>query len=581
MKKIIYIFLSLLFFENLTFSHENLDLGEITTYIQDESSSSTTFNKEDIEKTSAKNLAEFLEKQGFLMMNTGGIGSMSNLSFGGYAGFCIKVYVDGVLANNPTSGEFDWNQVDINSIESISINYTPVFSNYEFAGISISIITKKFSSESGEIWTQSTSYANSLFDSNFVKVNYRSNIGLINYKLDFALQDAANCYELPNATSNSGNENRLGSGGISLDTFLGDFAINFDTRITYNQYACNLNSFIDGIGLEKSFNNRESLLLKYKNHHFRLTHQGISSKYNSSNNNIQTIDADYSISLDKENINIFTKFRSELSNSFHAHRFSLSAGSTKEFKIKNFMKITPSLSCLAYKNKNSDINLEALPSISFNLPYGLNYSVYRAFILPTFNQLYWQGAGFVPNPNLKAESGWGHTLTFNKKDFPIFAIIQNSWYTNKITWTGKSSQGTFAQNSKNGLFLSATLGSNYKWEKWGYKCSFTYNKAVIEKWSGPQIMWVPKFQGCAEVFTNFGIFDFKINFSFVGKRPKSNENFSYYDAYYLLSASILMHISNKMEFAIIGNNLLDYRYYYHDNFSAPSRSINFNARIFF
>lgn len=557
---------------------EPINLGKITTYIETKTSLSKEYTKEQIEQSLAKDLSDFLEKEGFLIINSGGIGSFTNVSIGGYSGFCIKVYIDGVLANNPSTGEFDWNQLDINSIESIKINYAPQSSDTEFAGASISISTKKYSMEFGEMSGQTISYANSLFDSTLLKANFCSNIGPLNYKLDISTQQASNNYELPNSKTNKGNENRLGSAGLSFDTFLGDLALSFDSHLSYNQYATNTTSILDGTGVEKSLNNRESLLLNYKNHKLGLIHQGVKSDYNSTHQNVQTLEANYSFKSKKTGYINFSKLRYEFSNSFNAQRFSLSFGTTKNFIFNNGFSIIPSLICLGSKSTDSSILLEPLPKVSFVSPFGLTYSIFRSFSLPTFNQLYWNDNYYIPNPNLVPESGWGHSLSFLRTDFPLYAIIQNSWYANKITWAGKNENGSFAENSKNGIFLSATLGSNYSWKYIGYNFSFTYTKAVINEWDGPQIMWVPKIQGCFNLFSSFSIFDFRLNYTFVGKRAKTNENFSFYEPYNLLSFSCIAKISKQMYLGFNIDNILDDRYYYHDNFSAPSRSISFHVK---
>ena len=85
-------------------------------------SSERNFDSEAVQLSKSQNIQDFLEEKGFLVMTTGGTGSKSELSYKGYTSFCIKVYVNGVLANNPTTGEFDWNSIDVNSIESIEID---------------------------------------------------------------------------------------------------------------------------------------------------------------------------------------------------------------------------------------------------------------------------------------------------------------------------------------------------------------------------------------------------------------------------------------------------------------------------
>ena len=139
----------LLFCSNAIFCQESekcdsVNLGKIITYIDSPLTTGEFYDNSVIEKSGSTNLSDFLTSQGHTVMNTGGTGSMSNVSIKGYAGFCIKVYIDGVLANNPATGEFDWNQISLDSISSIEIQDFPVENQMQFAGSVVKITTKRF-----------------------------------------------------------------------------------------------------------------------------------------------------------------------------------------------------------------------------------------------------------------------------------------------------------------------------------------------------------------------------------------------------------------------------------------------------
>ena len=108
-------------------------------------------------------------------MTSGGAGSASQLSYKGYTSFCIKVYVDGILANNSTAGEFDWNSIDINTIEKIEIEDTPALSDTEFAGCIVRITTKNFQDKL-IIDTGVSSYQKNLFDTWYAKALLNKNL---------------------------------------------------------------------------------------------------------------------------------------------------------------------------------------------------------------------------------------------------------------------------------------------------------------------------------------------------------------------------------------------------------------------
>ena len=77
-----------------------IDLGTITTVL-DAATLERSFSSQDIAASNAATLTDFLADNNCLVLHTGGTGSTANVSIGGYAGACIKVYVDGVLANDP------------------------------------------------------------------------------------------------------------------------------------------------------------------------------------------------------------------------------------------------------------------------------------------------------------------------------------------------------------------------------------------------------------------------------------------------------------------------------------------------
>ena len=52
------------------------------------------------------------------------------------------------------------------------------------------------------------------------------------------------------------------------------------------------------------------------------------------------------------------------------------------------------------------------------------------------DDLYWQGAGFQGNPNLKPEKGWGADLVFDFTNsiLPLTLSFFTNYYESKIQW---------------------------------------------------------------------------------------------------------------------------------------------------
>ena len=92
-------------------------------------------------------------------------------------------------------------------------------------------------------------------------------------------------------------------------------------------------------------------------------------------------------------------------------------------------------------------------------------------------------------------------------------------------------------------------------------------------------MWVPRWQANVNAGANFGKVAFSTSLNFMGKRYTTNENLSYYSPYFLLDAKVEWNMNECLTFFLKGGNLLDERYIYHDNFSAPSRSLSAGGKI--
>ncbi len=194
--KSIFIFLFSLCVANFFFAEnvkQDIDLGTIVTYINSDSQE-LYFSQEQIQDSNAKNLADFLSSKNCLVMNTGGLGSSANISIRGYAGACIKVYVDGVLANDPNTGEFDWNSIPLESIVSIKIQDSLALGQEQFSGSAISISTKSYSSRKLSISVENLAYDTSPFDTQFYNCIYQDLLGKTAFKLSLSGTKAKNQY---------------------------------------------------------------------------------------------------------------------------------------------------------------------------------------------------------------------------------------------------------------------------------------------------------------------------------------------------------------------------------------------------
>ena len=173
---------------------QTIDLGKIVTIVDSPEKVEKTFTSEEIKNSAVSSLPELLRQKGLLVMSSGGSGTASNFSYKGYSGFCCKVYVDGVLATQPSSGEFDWNSIDINSIESITISEIPDTSTDQFAGCVVYITTRLVSARGFDFKTLVTSYGTSFADTITAFAEYRDVIGNTGFKINAQANKADNEY---------------------------------------------------------------------------------------------------------------------------------------------------------------------------------------------------------------------------------------------------------------------------------------------------------------------------------------------------------------------------------------------------
>ena len=103
--------------------------------------------REDIEKTNAPDLAALLEETaGLSTARYGPYGSQGDINLRGFDTERVAFLIDGVPANSQASGEFDYSQLDLHSIERIEVIYGGSDSRYNVSGAIggvINIITVK------------------------------------------------------------------------------------------------------------------------------------------------------------------------------------------------------------------------------------------------------------------------------------------------------------------------------------------------------------------------------------------------------------------------------------------------------
>ena len=573
---------------------QNDDTGEqekeqeepVQNKIQNEEAHKRVFDSQKINESKSLSVQEFLESKGFLVMTSGGAGSASQLSYKGYTSFCIKVYVDGILANNSSTGEFDWNSIDINTIEKIEIEDTPALSDTEFAGCIVRITTKNFQDKL-IIDTGVSSYQKNLFDTWYAKAFYAKSFEKFKFNLGTSLLSAENEFEKPsNLGTNLDNFSRQGNAHFGWNVRLSDnTSLSGKNSFNYN----NLKTYNSGSSLN---NGIETDISTFNNVKFSYQSLTVKSDTDFLFNfaNVEYINSRLTSNIDNtgffktgisENIKWLCDFTAAinfewLSYNPFSNRMTANLGAGKKFQIGKF-SIEPQLATLIWFNQNFGIRLLPRLTMSFE---GLSLSFFRECTLPTFNQLYWPKTSYASgNPTLNSEDGWSAFLGFKRDDFPLWAQYKFSYYGNKICWTSQNGK-LIPANSADGIYNVVTLGIEQNFFDSILKVSLdaTYTSARLCS-TFKQIMWVPEWQAHAGICINVWRIIFNADYSFTGRRWASNENVFFYPEFHLLDITLTARCTDSVHAYLKVNNLLDQKIAWHDSYYIPSRKFTIGIKI--
>lgn len=589
------------------------------------------FSSTDITQTKSSTIQRFLQSKGFLIMSTGGNGSKSELSYKGFTSFCVKVYVNGILANNSSTGEFDWNSIDLNSIEKIQIDEIPSFSDSEFAGCVVRITTKKITEKDEKNSRLLADFSSSSFERSFLdtfdtSIFYSSIQSDFNYNIGAKLSSSKNEFE--RSEHNYLNENNFSR----IGNFLFDYSKPLNERLLFSGFhnfsynhlkAYNTGSDLN-TGIETDISTNNAIKLSYKNPLCSIFSDStlsfnfgnveyINDKKSDliDNTTFSKISVDevfshyldcstgvnYEFSGENSRITIknalakkFYFFSKAMNNQQNTNTNFESEKQNKHHSEKSEIYIEPQIISLIWKTDEFDFTF--LPRVNF-YAYGFNFSVFRLCTLPTFNQLYWKETDYAKgNPNLQCEEGWTTFLGFRQTDFPLFMQYSFSYYKNKIRWGSENSK-LFPVNLGEAIYNTATIGFNKKWEikitpksedlkaedlRFAINSDVTFTNANLLP-DFNQIMWVPKWQSHVNFFIEYKNFSINTDYAFVGKRFISNENLHSYPAYHLVDFTISYKITREFESYFKVNNLLDQRIAYHDDYYMQSRKITFGVRM--
>ena len=441
-------------------------------------------DRETIEKTHAPDLPSLLEETlGLGVTRYGSYGNQADVNIRGFNTKRIAVLVDGIPVNSTASGDFDFNSVDPASIERIEVIHGSSDTKYNVSGALggvINIVTVKKQKPG---WTfgggiSNTSYLPGQYNKQYggignpqsqdladaQNVNVSGAYGAEKYSLKFNIfgNRAENHFlyqdDYGYARRKEGNE--ILDGGASA-SFLREFPNLAKFIAAGSFYLGNKHIPVSGYTVEyaeqrdlasrgnvmlempRAFHDDFSMELSLGHSWKRLTYKPGRETSQHDEHDLSLINrwnwfpasgitlrfgGDYSfIHLDSTN-----------SGLHRGHRGGLYL-SSEYYPVKKLLLIA--------SIKGMADGSEIIPVPKFGLSWKVNDSVtlrnnyYRSFKFPDFNDLYWMQDGFMGNPNLKNEDGWGGDLgaDFSVKDWlNINSTLYGQWADDSIHWNNAS-----------------------------------------------------------------------------------------------------------------------------------------------
>jgi vitamin B12 transporter len=454
-------------------------------------------SREEIEKVHAADIPALLEQTaGLGITRYGPYGNMADVNIRGFDTERTAVLVDGVPVNSVRSGDFDFNSVDVNSIERIEIIYGGSDTKYNVSGALggvINIVTVKKQKPG---WTIGGSLDNTsappgrynepyggignpkwqdLADSQSAGISGAYGAENYSFRANVFGHRAGNHFLYQDnygyARRKEGNE--VWDTGVSA-SFLREFSNLSKVIITGDVYYGDTHIPASGYAAEYAeqtgFSTRQNIMLDLP----RAFHDDFSMELSLSHNwGILRYDPGRDLSRHNEHdLTMINRW------GWHpAHQFTLRFGGDYRFiyldsssdgirgghrgglyLTSEYAPVKKILLIASVKGVSDGESFIPVPKIGFawtiNGSLTLKNNYFRSFKFPDFDDLYWIQPGFMGNPGLKNEDGWGADLSaeFRHADVLILnSSLYGEWTKDSIHWNNASGSWR-PENISQGVF---------------------------------------------------------------------------------------------------------------------------------
>lgn len=601
-------------------SASDIKLPHLTTVIQ--SSSRVTkleLTEEDLENFSSTE--EALESTGLSFKE-----SNNEVTFHGLWNSSIKVYINGILMNDPNTGKFDFSTLDISSVRSIkvdpvstdgavSVYIETLLPDYTKIGFTFGGESKSYFSfhniSPNDSWRLhgNINYplifkdgSSLMFQENFSGGYYANHFGFLSneasYESSFKDSFAAWKWQY------GGWEKKLVNNSFSSvysSAKLPGITFGFTNYFSWNKQNCGITGGkyynherqedINAVFAFPVFIPSKKLRLKiipsYKLSNLDYKKE---AAYSSAHDVYQI----HSFSFSEETTLLkFIKLNARTNYDFSKGNklFNLFFDPGVSFDWSGFDFTVSSPLNFFYTKNNTSINgnasfdflysAEIRKALSFsdnsdNLIFFLNAS--RNITNPVFQQLYYDGGGGEGNPDLKTESAfsfyagteWKEKIDVYLKPFLIFYKDKIGWVpVNGVNWRPENS------GSSTNYGFDFSFDSSSLFEKFRLQTNYTLCRAMLtsdEKVYGKQIMYTP-------LHSLNALFEYEpddavklsLMYNFVSRKFITNDNTSFVPSQHYVDAKVNFKIK-KADLYLLFQNILDFKYVEVSGYPGPGAS---------
>ena len=649
MKKFLFI-LSIVSFRFFSFAQETeITLPQVTTYIPAAVEQKLVITAEELETAHYEDLSDVVERAGLQVLSYGPYGLESKPSIRGFTDETVRVVIDGICVNNAQYGTFDFSSINLNAVERIEIvrgGFTEGVEDEGAVGGVVYITLKKnemSSSLNAEVSAKTFFNTESFLDSAFQKLSYGGRLGENTFlNADGTLNYAGNHYlykvdgnlslcdgpfgagegywlgaknaQVTDGHANAGLTHYFGDGNYFSfgEIFYGGHKntpgpVNSKNPGLQRDYNNNFSFSVWNPALADGLFNLKNNLVWLCNNRFYKDESGSEDSQHFINTIKYTGSADFT-SLAGGHLRQLVGFSYD-----YTQLDSTNDG--KHFQISGVLKETSKLVLgggkgglwtfslpLASKLCANDANINAAfvpkAGLAWQSPSGrLGFfaDVYRMVQFPNMDDLFWEGAGFHGNPELRPESGWGADLGITINDvefgkdsrrgkFNCGITLFSDYYKDKIKWGSGTTENLSSAfyfgvdfNLKTDLFAGFwTLDFNGE---------YLYNRLLDEdnKYTyGKRIMWTPDLTFTLISAWNFELARLSLTASYTGRRYTSNMNIYYLKPYVLLGVTAeAIPVRGKFTPYLKADNLLNWQYQSVDGYAMPGISLTLGAKYKF